>query len=198
MYVCPTSAHRGFRYGYRRYKCNTFNLKTALFVWQSVILRFDLTLFNVSMSKKFTLSCFFLLKSLSYQWLFVSLQRQSSPSLLTMLKSCEAFFVYTHLNMANLIPFTKRFESSENLVDLLESRGLQICDRNKAIQYLDNIGYYRLSAYMYPLLKMPKTAHLYKEGSTFKKVMMLYRFDKKLRLLMFNEIKKIEMEPLWR
>ena len=109
---------------------------------------------------------FFLLKSLCYLWLFVSLQRQSSPSLLTMLKSCEAFFVYTHLNMANLIPFTKRFESSENLVDLLESRGLQICDGNKAIQYLDNIGYYRLSAYMYPLLKMPKTAHLYKEGSS--------------------------------
>ena len=103
------------------------------------------------------------------------------------------FFVYTHLNMANLIPFTKRFESSENLVNLLESRGLQICDRNKAIQYLDNIGYYRLSAYMYPLLKMPKTAHLYKEGSTFEKVMMLYRFDKKLRLLMFNEIEKIEI-----
>lgn len=95
--------------------------------------------------------------------------------------------------MANLIPFTKRFESSENLVNLLESRGLQICDRNKAIQYLDNIGYYRLSAYMYPLLKMPKTAHLYKEGSTFEKVMMLYRFDKKLRLLMFNEIEKIEI-----
>ena len=103
------------------------------------------------------------------------------------------FFVYTHLNMAKLIPFTKWFESSENLVNLLESRGLQICDRNKAIQYLDNIGYYRLSAYMYPLLKMPKTAHLYKEGSTFKKVMMLYRFDKKLRLLMFNEIEKIEI-----
>ena len=81
-----------------------------------------------------------------------------------------AFFVYTHLNMANLIPFTKRFESSVNLVNLLESRGLQICDRNKAIQYLDNIGYYRLSAYMYPLLKMPKTVHLYKEGSTFEKV----------------------------
>lgn len=102
-------------------------------------------------------------------------------------------FIYTHLNMANLIPFTKRFESSENLVNLLESRGLQIYDRNKAIQYLDNIGYYRLSAYMYPLLKMPKTAHLYKEGSSFKKVMMLYRFDKKLRLLMFNEIEKIEI-----
>ena len=110
-----------------------------------------------------------------------------------MLKSCEAFFVYTLLNIANLIPFTKRFEYSEKLVDLFEFRGLQICDRNKAIQYLDNIGCYRLSAYMYPLWKMPKTAHLYKEGSTFEKVMMLYRFDKKLRLLMFNEIEKIEI-----
>ena len=99
--------------------------------------------------KEFHFCVIFSLKSLYYQWLFVSLQRQSSPSLLTMLKSCEAFFVYTHLNMANLIPFTKRFESSETLVNLLESRGLQICDRNKAIQYLDNIGYYRLSAYMY-------------------------------------------------
>ena len=89
-------------------------------------------------------------------------------------------FVYTLLNMANLIPYTKRFEYSENLVDLFEFRGLQICDRNKAIQYLDNIGYYRLSAYMYPLWKMPKTVDLYKEGSTFEKVMMLYRFDKKL------------------
>ena len=124
------------------------------------------------MSKNSTSSWLFLLKNLYYQWLFVSLHRQSSPSLLTMLKSCEAFFVYTHLNMASLIPFTKRFESSENLVNLLESRGLLICDRNKAIQYLDNIGYYRLSAYMYPLLKMPKTAHLYKEGSTFKKVIL--------------------------
>ena len=46
---------------------------------------------------------------------------------------------------------------------------------------------------MYSLLKMPKTAHLYNEGFTFKKVMMLYRFDKKLRLLMFNEIEKIEI-----
>lgn len=95
--------------------------------------------------------------------------------------------------MANLIPFTKRFESSENLVGLLESRGLQIGDRNKVIQYLDNIGYYRLSAYMYPLLKMQKTAHLYKNDATFKQVMMLYRFDKKLRRLMFNEIEKIEI-----
>ena len=143
-----------------------------------MILSPDLTLLNMSNNSTFT--WFFLLKSLYYQWLFVSLQRQSSPSLLTMLKSCEAF-LFIHIWIWRILfPYTKRFEYSENLVNLLESRGLQICDRNKAIQYLDNIGYYRLSAYMYPLLKMPKTAHLYKEGATFKKVMMLYRFDKKL------------------
>ena len=96
MYVCPTSAHRGFRYEYRRYKDNTFTLKTTLFGWQSMISRFDLTLSNINMSKNSTFVWFFFLKSLYYQWLFVSLQRQSSPSLLTMLKSCEAFFcLYT-------------------------------------------------------------------------------------------------------
>ena len=82
-----------------------------------------------------------------------------------MLKSCEAFFVYTHLNMANLIPFTKRFESSENLVNLLKSRGLQICDRNKAIQYLDYIGYYRLSAL---LLLLEKPVVIIQEYGTSK------------------------------
>ena len=33
IYVCPTSAHRGFRYGDRHYKGNTFTLKTTLFGW---------------------------------------------------------------------------------------------------------------------------------------------------------------------
>ena len=119
-------------------------ISSFLFCKQNMFLQLVFILLNINIH----FARFFLLKSLFYQRLFVSLQRQSSPSLLTMLKSCEAFFIYTHLNMANLIPFTKRFESSENLVNLLESRGLQIYDRNKAIQYLDNIGYYRLSGKM--------------------------------------------------
>ena len=95
--------------------------------------------------------------------------------------------------MTHIIPFNKQFSTSAELVTLLRSRGLYIEDKQKAEDYLDNIGYYRLSAYMYPLLKTPKTAHVFKNDATFKKVMMLYRFDKKLRLLMFNEIEKIEI-----
>lgn len=33
---------------------------------------------------------------------------------------------------------------------------------------------------------MPKEQHRYKPNTTFDQVMMLYRFDKKLRLLIFN------------
>ena len=40
---------------------------------------------------------------------------------------------------------------------------------------------------------MPKEQHRYKPNTTFDQVMMLYRFDKKLRLLIFNEIEKIEV-----
>ena len=54
VYVCPTSAHRGFRYGYRRYKDNTFTLRTALFGRKSMILRSDLTLLNINISKNST------------------------------------------------------------------------------------------------------------------------------------------------
>lgn len=68
-----------------------------------------------------------------------------------------------------------------------------MADTVKAERYLEHIGYYRLSAYMYPLLQMPKEEHRYKPNSSFDQVMMLYRFDKKLRLLLFNEIEKIEV-----
>ena len=95
--------------------------------------------------------------------------------------------------MTNTIPFGKSYTSPHDLVSLLQLRGLSIPDALKAEHYLEHIGYYRLSAYMHPLLEIPKEHHLYKQGATFSKVMMLYRFDKKLRLLLFNELEKIEV-----
>lgn len=87
----------------------------------------------------------------------------------------------------------KQYTSPQELVQLLKKRGLTISNETKAKEYLQNIGYYRLSAYFYPFLQTPKTNHLYKSGSAFKDVMNIYRFDRKLRLLMFNEIEKIEV-----
>ena len=107
-----------------------------------------------------------------------------------MLKCAGRFILYT---MNNKVPFQKPYRSAHDLVKLLQSRGLTISDTAKAESYLEYIGYYRLSAYMYPLLQMPKELHRYKPHSSFSQVMMLYRFDKKLRLLIFNEIEKIEV-----
>lgn len=95
--------------------------------------------------------------------------------------------------MATKIPFIKTYSTPYELVQLLKTRGMKITDEEKAQHYLSHIGYYRLSAYLYPLLSIPKEQHLFKRGVTFGKVMMLYRFDKKLRLLLFNEIEKIEV-----
>ena len=95
--------------------------------------------------------------------------------------------------MAAKIPFIKTYSTPHELVQLLKTRGMEITDEEKALHYISHIGYYRLSAYMYPLLSIPKEQHLFKQGVTFGKVMMLYRFDKKLRLLLFNEIEKIEV-----
>ena len=103
---------------------------------------------------------------------------------------CGSFYFYT---MSTRIPFHKPYANAHDLVGLLQSRGLTITDADKAERYLDYIGYYRLSAYMYPLLQMPKELHRYKPNTSFDQVMMLYRFDKKLRLLIFNEIEKIEV-----
>jgi abortive infection bacteriophage resistance protein len=118
----------------------------------------------------------------------VSLQHQYPPSLLTMLKSAGRFilrFMGTK--------YTKKCTLPQELVTLLKSRGLAIHDEQKAINYLTNIGYFRLSAYLYPLLKDPKKEHFYKDGTSFSMALEMYRFDRKLRVLLFNEIEKIEV-----
>ena len=103
---------------------------------------------------------------------------------------CGSFYFYP---MSNRSAFQKPYTSAHDLVCLLLSRGLKVTEPAQAERYLEFIGYYRLSAYMYPLLQIPKEQHRYKPDATFSQVMMLYRFDKKLRLLIFNEIEKIEV-----
>lgn len=89
--------------------------------------------------------------------------------------------------------YDKLSMAAGQLVANLQDKGLCIRDANRAADYIHNIGYFRLKAYFYPLYREPKSKHLFKEGSTFDRVMNMYRFDRKLRLLLFNEIEKIEV-----
>ena len=89
--------------------------------------------------------------------------------------------------------YTKTCTLPQDLIPLLKNRGLLINDEQRAVSYLTNIGYFRLSAYFYPLLKEPKVDCVFKTGATFNMALDMYRFDRKLRILLFNEIEKIEI-----
>jgi len=95
--------------------------------------------------------------------------------------------------MSSLFTYTEPSLTAEQLTQKLLSDGLQITDNKRSERYMQTIGYFRLKAYMYPFLTSPKAEHHFKDSTTFDDVLMLYRFDKKLRLLIFNEIEKIEV-----
>lgn len=81
-------------------------------------------------------------------------------------------------------------------IALLESRGLQINDKARAKRHLSNVSYYRLSAYMLPFKEMDKegnTEDRFLTGATWDNVYDLYKFDRKLRLLVFDAIERTEI-----
>ena len=55
------------------------------------------------------------------------------------------------------------------------------------------MSYYRLSGYWHTLLDEPKKDHKFKPNSTFDKAFNLYCFDRELRMLVLNQIEKIEV-----
>lgn len=78
-------------------------------------------------------------------------------------------------------------------IALLKKRGLKFKDEVKASHYLSNISYYRLRAYTYPFQDNHVQDHPFIVDVEFEKIIDLYVFDRKLRLLLFNAIEKIEI-----
>lgn len=85
----------------------------------------------------------------------------------------------------------------------LQARGLHVDDHAAALDYLERLGYYRLSGYWYPLRVIDPVASQaqgkavrldsFVPGSRFEDVVRLYVFDKKLRLLALDALERIEM-----
>lgn len=75
----------------------------------------------------------------------------------------------------------------------LKERGLTIENEAKALHLLENISYFRLSVYWYPMLAIPKDEKRFKPGSTFNQAFNLYCFDRELRKLVSSELEKIEI-----
>ena len=92
--------------------------------------------------------------------------------------------------------FEQRILSFEEQADFLERKGLTINDRKFTVHILSNISYYRLSTYMMPFRERDSKGCVMEEfrpGTSWDDVYGLYIFDRKLRLLVFDAIERIEV-----
>ena len=89
----------------------------------------------------------------------------------------------------------KSWLSFQDQIKLLRSRGMLINDEDRALRYLQRVGYYRLSGYSYPFRKYATSKtrqNFFVEGSKFDHIIDLFVFDKKLRLLALDALERIE------
>ena len=88
--------------------------------------------------------------------------------------------------------YTKPVIDIDQQLARLRSRGLHIANEPAAKVILQNISYYRLAGYWWPM-QSDKLNHLFKPKSTFDNVIALYNFDRELRILIFDVIERIEI-----
>ncbi len=89
--------------------------------------------------------------------------------------------------------FSKPVLKINEQIDLLESRGMVFYDKERAAKYLENINYYRFSAYSFPFRIKDNSTQRFVESISFEKILNIYLFDRKLKLLVFDVIERIEV-----
>ncbi|MEG1132641.1 MAG: Abi family protein [Romboutsia sp.] len=81
-------------------------------------------------------------------------------------------------------------KSFDEQIEILQSRGLIITDKENAKFVLSNLNYYRFSAY---LLHAKNDNNTYKENTQFDDIYNIYLFDKKLRNILISLLESIEI-----
>lgn len=101
--------------------------------------------------------------------------------------------------------YNRPWKSFDEQLDLLKSRGMVVTDDAAALDYLQRIGYYRLSAYWYPYRQFEviqdgdtgklstKATDQFHQDTQFLDAVNLYLFDKQLRLLLVDALERIEI-----
>lgn len=89
--------------------------------------------------------------------------------------------------------YTKKPISVKDQVELLQSRGLAIPDKDRAERYLASIGYYRFSAYCIPFEIIHGEVHKFEESANFDEIISLYVFDRQLRCLFMEALERVEI-----
>ena len=123
------------------------------------------------------------------------------PSLLNLLRPCILDVTHPprlltssrltrHLAGFLFMRYIKPALTFADQVALLQARGLTIEDHAFAEETLSHISYYRLSAYLKPFRQAGTERFA---GATFSDALMLYKFDKDLRLLVSDALEAIEV-----
>lgn len=83
----------------------------------------------------------------------------------------------------------------EAQITILRNRGLMIADEDYAHRSLKFIGYFRLAGYALPfqLNNNADGSHTFLTPTRFEDITDLYSFDRKLRLLVIDELERIEV-----
>jgi abortive infection bacteriophage resistance protein len=99
--------------------------------------------------------------------------------------------------------YTKPHLTHQQQLAQLVGRGLACPDQRAAIDLLKTVGYYRLSAYIYPFRELlpdrtdhsprPYRSDRIRDGVTFEHIEALWRFDRRLRLVCLDAIETIEI-----
>jgi len=84
----------------------------------------------------------------------------------------------------------KPFLSFNDQIERLRTHGCNIEDSSFAQVVLSRINYYRFSAYLLPFKKKDGE---YREGTSFNTVFSIYEFDRKLRIILFATVARIEV-----
>ena len=84
----------------------------------------------------------------------------------------------------------------EDQLALLQQRGLEFDDLDRALSQIRAISYYRLSGYWYPFREKDTDGNLtdkFIRGASFENAIELYEFDRELRLLVMSAIERVEV-----
>lgn len=88
--------------------------------------------------------------------------------------------------------YSKTPQTPEQHCAILKERGLVIHNEERAIKYLKNVGYFRLTGYMFHL-QSKDGLHLFEKQTSIDDVISLYQFDKELRSVVSEYLERIEI-----
>ncbi|MCS3430689.1 Abi family protein [Klebsiella sp. BIGb0407] len=91
--------------------------------------------------------------------------------------------------------YNKPYRTPADLVNDLKLKKLGFHDEDEAENILSQISYYRFKIYLHPLLDVEsRDGKLYRKDEYFEYGLELYRFDEKLRVLLFGIIARLEIK----